>query len=68
MADKQKRPLTADQKRARGIILITVAVIIVLAIGLGWLATSMGAPLWLALGITVVVGGAISLFMFLQMS
>jgi fatty acid desaturase len=68
VADKQKRPMTADQKRARGIILITLAVIVVVAIGIGWLITSLGAPLWLALAITVVVAGAVSLFMFLEMS
>ncbi len=66
--DKQKRPLTSDQKRARTIILITVAVVVVLALGIGWLATSMGAPLWLAIAVTVVIGGAIALFMFLEMS
>lgn len=60
--------MTADQKRARAIIIITLVVIITVAIGLGWLLTSMGAPLWLALAITVVVGGALSLFMFLEMS
>jgi len=66
--DNQKRPLTADQKRARSILIITAVVIVILALGLGWLATSMGAPLWLALAITAVVGSAVGLFMFLQMS
>ena len=66
--EKQKRPLTSDQKRARSIILITVAVIAVLALGVGWLATSVGAPLWLAIGLVVVIGAVIGLFMFLEMS
>ena len=68
MAPEKRRPLTSDQKRARSIILITVAVIAVLALGVGWLATSMGAPLWLALGLVVVVSAVIGLFMFLEMS
>ena len=66
--DKQKRPMTSDQKRARTIILITIAVIVVVALGVGWLASSMGAPLWLAIGIVVVVSGIVGLFMFLEMS
>ncbi len=66
--DKQKRRLTSDQKRARSIILITIAVIVVLALGVGWLASSVGAPLWLAVGIVVVVGAVVGLFMFLEMS
>ena len=66
--DKQKRPMTSDQKRARSIILITVAVIVILAIGVGWLAASMGAPLWLAVGIVVVVSAGVGLFMLLEMS
>jgi fatty acid desaturase len=66
--DKQKRRLTSDQKRARSIILITIAVIVVLALGVGWLASSVGAPLWLAVGIVVVVGALVGLFMFLEMS
>jgi fatty acid desaturase len=66
--NKQKRPLTSDQKRARSIILITIAVIVVLALGVGWLASSIGAPWWLAVGIVVVVGALVGLFMFLEMS
>ncbi len=66
--EKQKRPLTSDQKRARSIILITAAVIAVLALGVGWLATSIGAPLWLAVGLVVVVGAVVGLFVFLELS
>jgi len=66
--DDQKRPMTSDQKRARAIILITVAVIVVLALGIAWLATSMGAPWWLALAITFVIGGGITLFMIMELS
>jgi hypothetical protein len=60
--------MTTDQKRALAIIIITGAVIVVLAIGVGWLATSLGAPLWMALAIVVVVTAAVGVFMFLEMS
>lgn len=66
--DKQKRPMTSDQKRARSIILITIAVIVVVAVGVGWLVSSLGAPLWLSVGIVVVVCAVVGLFMFLEMS
>ena len=63
-----RRPLTSDQKRARSILIITAVVILVFALGVGWLATSLGAPIWLAVAIVVVVTGAVGLFMFLEMS
>lgn len=66
--DKPKRPMTSDQKRARAIILITLAVIVMFAIGVGWLAVSLGVPPLIAVAIVVVVTGAIGLFMFLEMS
>jgi len=40
----------------------------VLALGVGWLATSIGAPLWLAIGLVVVIGAVVGLFMFLELS
>ena len=63
-----RRPMTPDQKRALAILAVTAVVIVILAIGVGWLATSMGAPLWIALAIVVVVTAAVGLFMFLEMS
>lgn len=63
-----RRPMTTDQKRALAILIITGAVIVILAIGVGWLASSLGAPLWLALAIVVVVTAAVGVFMFLEMS
>ncbi|MEX1295396.1 MAG: hypothetical protein AB1Z67_04410 [Candidatus Limnocylindrales bacterium] len=63
-----RRPMTSDQKRALAILIITGVVIIILAIGVGWIATSLGAPLWLALAIVVVVTAVVGLFMFLEMS
>lgn len=63
-----RRPMTPDQKRALSILIITAVVIVILAIGVGWLASSMGAPLWIAVAIVVIVTAAVGLFMFLEMS
>ncbi len=63
-----RRPMTSDQKRALSILIITAVVIVILAIGVGWLASSMGAPLWIAVAIVVIVTAAVGLFMFLEMS
>lgn len=60
--------MTPDQKRALSILIITGIVIIILAVGIGWLASSMGAPLWIAVAIVVIVTAAVGLFMFLEMS
>jgi len=60
--------MTPDQKRALAILIVTAIVVVILAVGVGWLATSMGAPLWIAVGIVVVVTAIVGLFMFLQMS
>jgi type IV secretory pathway TrbD component len=60
--------MSTDQKRSLAILGITLLVIVILAIGVGWLATSMGAPLWIALAIVLIVGAAVGLFMFLQLS
>ena len=63
-----RRPMTSDQKRALSILIITAVVIVILAVGVGWLASSMGAPLWIAVALVVVVTAAVGLFMFLEMS
>lgn len=63
-----RRPMSTDQKRSLAILLITLLVIVILAVGVGWLATSMGAPLWIALAIVLIVGAVVGLFMFLQLS
>ncbi len=63
-----RRPMTSDQKRALAILIVTAMVVVILAIGVGWLATSMGAPLWIALAIVIVVMAVVGLFMFVQMS
>jgi hypothetical protein len=60
--------MSTDQKRSLAILVITLLVIVILAVGVGWLATSMGAPLWIALAIVLIVGAVVGLFMFLQLS
>jgi membrane protein YdbS with pleckstrin-like domain len=65
---KKGRPLTSDQRRARSIILLTIAVIVIVALGVGWLVASIGAPWWIAVGIVVVVLAVVGLFMVLQLS
>lgn len=63
-----RRPMTSDQKRARSILIITAVVIVIFALGVGWLASSLGAPLWITVAIVVVVTAAVGLFMFVEMS
>ena len=63
-----RRPMTSDQKRVLAILIITAVVIVILAISVGWLATQLGAPSWLALAIVLVVTAAVGLYMFLEMS
>ncbi len=57
-----RRPMTPDQKRALAILIITGVVIVILGLGVGWLAVSIGAPLWIAVAIVVVVTAAVGLF------
>ena len=63
-----RRPMTSDQKRVLAILIVTAVVIGILAIGVGWLAASMGAPIWIAIAIVIIVVAAVGLFMFLEMS
>ena len=63
-----RRPMTIDQRRTLAILIIIIAVIAILAIGIAWLAVSMGAPVWLALVLAVVITAVVGLFMFLQLS
>jgi len=60
--------MSQDQKRAFAILIVTGIVIATLAIGVGWLATSLGAPLWIVLAVVIIVTAVVGLFMFLQMS
>ena len=63
-----RRPMTIDQRRTLAILIIIIAVIAILAIGIAWLAVSMGAPVWLALVLAVVITAVVGLFMFLQLA
>ncbi len=62
-----RRPMTIDQRRTLVILLVIAAVIAILAIGIAWLALSVGAPAWLALVIAIVITAVAGLFMFLQL-
>ena len=70
MADSNepRRRMTADQKRARMILLVIAGVIAIVAIGIGWLAVSIGIPIWIAVILTVVITAVVGLFMFLNLS
>jgi len=70
MADpnESRRRMTADQKRARMILLVIAGVIAIVAIGIGWLAVSIGIPIWIAVILTVVITAVVGLFMFLNLS
>lgn len=63
-----RRPMTIDQRRTLAILIVIMAVIAILAIGIAWLAISMGAPVWLALVLAVVITAVVGLFMFLQLA
>ena len=65
--NETRRRLTSDQKRALVILLVIVAVIAIVAIGIGWLAVSLGIPFWIAVILTVIITAIIALFMFLNL-
>ena len=56
-----------DHRRTREIQMVIAAVIAILAIGIAWLALSIGAPVWLALVLAIVITAVAGLFMFLQL-
>ncbi len=66
--NEARRRLSSDQKRALVILLIIGALIAVVAIGIGALATSIGIPLWIAAIIAVVLAAIVGLFMFLNLA
>jgi hypothetical protein len=59
--------LTSDEKRARVVLFVIAAVIALVALGVGWLALSIGVPFVIAAILTVVIAGVVGLFMFLNM-
>ena len=65
--NETRRRLTSDQKRALVILLVIVVVIAIVAIGIGWLAVSLGIPFWIAVILTVIITAIIALFMFLNL-
>ena len=63
-----RRPMTIDQRRTFVILIVIAAVIVILALGIAWLALSIGAPAWLAIVLAVVITAVVGLFMFLQLA
>lgn len=63
-----RRRLSSDQKRALVILLIIGALVAVVAIGVGALATSIGIPFWIAAIIAIVLAAVVGLFMFLNLA
>lgn len=63
-----RRPMTIDQRRTLVILIVIAAVIAILALGIAWLALSVGAPAWLAIVLAVVITAVVGLFMFLQLA
>ena len=69
MAEKKtRRPMTPDQKRARMILVIVLVVVVLVALGVGWLAISIGLPLWIAQALAVIITGILALFMLAQLA
>ncbi len=59
--------MTSDQKRAIVTLLVIVGVIAVVAIGIGYIAVSIGIPFWIAVILTVIIAAIVGLFMFLNL-
>ena len=65
--NEPRHRLTTDEKRARVVLLVIAVVIAIVALGVGWLALSIGVPFWIAAILTVIIAAAVGLFMFLNM-
>jgi hypothetical protein len=65
--NEPRHRLTTDEKRARVVLLVILVVIAIVAIGVGWMAMSIGIPFWIAAIVTVVIAAGVGLFMFLNM-
>lgn len=65
--NEPRRRMTSDQKRALLTVLVIVGVIAIVAIGIGWLAFSLGLPFWIAVILTITITAIVGLFMFLNM-
>ncbi len=63
-----RRPMTTDQKRARLILVVVGIMIAIVGIGIVAIATTFGAPLWLAIVLAIFVGAIIALVMFLELA
>jgi hypothetical protein len=65
--NEPRHRLTTDEKRARVVLFVIFVAIAIVALGVGWLALSIGVPFWIAAIVTVVIAGGVGLFMFLNM-
>lgn len=65
--NEPRHRLTTDEKRARVVLLVIAVVIAIVALGVGWLALSIGVPFWIAAILTVIIAAVVGLFMFLNM-
>ena len=69
MDSKEPRQrLTDEQKRIGFVLLLIVAVIAIVSILIGSLIASLGVPLWIAVIVTLIIAGAVGLFMFLNLA
>jgi small-conductance mechanosensitive channel len=66
--EESGRGMSSDQKRALLILVIIAVLIAVVAIGIAYLATSIGVPLWIAAVVAIVIAAVVGLFMFLNLS
>ncbi|MFV2063745.1 MAG: hypothetical protein ACC726_09560 [Chloroflexota bacterium] len=56
-----------DQKRMLVVLVVIAGVIAIAAIGVGYVAVTIGLPFWLALILAVTLAAGIGLFMFLNL-
>ena len=67
MAPRGRRQLSPEQKRMLLVLSVILAAIVIISAAIGALAVSFGLPLWIGIVIALIVGAAVTLFMFLNM-
>lgn len=66
--DAKEPRFTDEQKRMGLVLLVIIGVIAIVSILIGSLIASLGVPLWIAVVVTLIVAGAVGLFMFLNLA
>lgn len=66
--DSKEPRLTDEQKRIGLLLLVVVGVIAIVSILVGSLIASLGVPLWIAIVVTLIIAGAVGLFLFLNLA